>query len=431
MTGEARLKHVYLMGATGSGKTNCLLRLLEGDIAAGHSFCVIDLRGDLVDRVLRRLAAVGPEKVRGRLAMLDLRDERVVLPFNPLAGPGDPYGRALHVLSVIKAQADSWGVQLDETLRNALMVLAETGWTLLELEPLLSNDAFREHVLAGVSDTYVRGFFERYNALSPEKQMAWRLPVLNKVTPLLCLPQLRRLFGAREAFDLGGFFNGEPGAMLLVSLAVDRLHEAAHLAGGLIVSALQAAMMARVDQSEGDRRPVYLYIDEFETMASDRFEAIVAEGRRFGLGLTLSHQNLSQLPASLRQAVRNNVGTQLLFQTGAVDASELAREIVADADRESLRTALMTQRVGEAFVVRRGRQSCRIRVPRSPDPPVSSESIKEIGRIAGESLDQKSSEVEAELARRSAFIAGLAASPTRGRTAAYEVRDARRPRFAA
>ena len=398
---EARRRHVYVLGATGTGKTNLLLRLIESDIAASRSLCVVDLRGDLIDRVLLRLAAARPpEYWADHLLMLDLRDNHYAVGFNPLAGAGDVYNRALHVLAVVKAQSESWGVQLEETLRNSLLALASSGWTLLEIEPLLTNRAFRSQIVAQVEDSRVRTFFERYDKLSPAQQTTWALAVLNKVNPLISLPTLRRVFGQRQALPLRLLLDEVPGQVILVSLAVDRLHEAARLAGGLFVSSFQNAIMARADQPELSRLPVNLYVDEFETMASDRFESIVAEGRRFGLGLTLSHQNNNQLDTDLRHVLRNNVHTQFYFQTGALDASELAREIGGSETRETVRSTLIGQGVGQTFLIRRGQPTVRVQVLPCPDPRIKREQVEVSKSAAHERYARPVADIDHELRER-------------------------------
>lgn len=398
---EARRRHLYVLGATGTGKTNLLLRLIESDLAARRSLCVIDLRGDLVDRILLRLARTETADTIGkRLLLLDLRDQEHVVGFNPLLGAGETYSRAFHLLGVLRQQAESWGIQLEETLRNSLIALSDAGWSLLEIEPLLSNPAFRASVLAQVTDSYVRAFFARYGEMSEEKQVTWRLPVLNKVTPLLAIPQLRLMFGQRQSFAFGPLLDTEPGRIILVSLAIDRLHQAAYLVGGLFVSAFQTAIMARQSLPEKLRIPVHFYIDEFETMATSQFEAIVAEGRRFGLGLTLSHQNLSQLPASLRDVLLNNVHTQFYFQTGAGDAAILAREIADAQPRDDMRTLLLTQGVGEAFLVRRGEPGARLKVLHSPDPKVSQEAVQALRAASFAAYARPRQELEREMAAR-------------------------------
>jgi DNA helicase HerA-like ATPase len=199
---------------------------------------------------------------------------------------------------------------------------------------------------------------------------------------------------------------------------------------------IQNAAMARADRPERDRVPVHLYVDEFETMATDRFEAVVAEGRRFGLSLTLSHQNLSQVPQGLRQVLRNNARTQLYFQTGAVDAADLAREIDPSSPRGDLQAALTSLGVGEAFLVRRGEPACRLRVPRSRDPSVSATALRRLRAVASASFGRPRAEAEAELRQREearrrlsdraaymSRVANAAPGPS-----AYEVRHGKRDR---
>lgn len=405
---EERRRHLYVLGATGTGKTNFLMRLIQSDITDKRSFCVIDLRGDLIDRILLRLAQQeSPEAMEQRLLLIDLRRNSHTVGFNPLAGQGDLYGRAFHLLAVLRQQSDSWGIQLEETLRNCLIALAESGWSLLEIEPLLSNASFRRVVLSQVSDSYVRSFFERYDELSPDKQVTWRLPVFNKITPLLAIPQLRLMFGQRTSFSFSQLLDWEPGRIILVSLAVDRLHGAAYLAGGLFVSAFQSAIMSRVDQPEKSRAPVHFYVDEFETMATEHFQSIIAEGRRFGLGLCLSHQNLSQLPLELRHVLLNNVHTQMYFQTGALDAAQLAREISTDEPKDVVRSTLITQAVGEAYLVRRGEPSQRVRIPYSPDPSVDKEKVRAIVEASLQTYGRPRSDVESELKEREQYLRAL------------------------
>lgn len=424
---EARRRHLYILGATGTGKTNLLLRLIESDIANCRAFCVIDLRGDLVDRILLRLAANAPaEAWRERLLLMDLREADHVVGFNPLSGESDPYSRALHLLSVLKYQSDSWGVQLEETLRNSLLALAESDWSLLEIEPLLTNAAFRSTVLHSVTDSRVRSFFERFQALSPANQMTWSLAVLNKITPLLSVPSLRLTFGQRKSFSFRHLMDHQPGMIVLVSLAVDRLHDAARLAGGLLVSGFQTAIMSRADIPERDRVLAHLYVDEFECMASDRFEAIIAEGRRFGLGLTLSHQNISQLSTGLRNVLRNNVHTQIYFQTGALDAAELTKEIGGD-NNEEVRATLISQGVGQAYLVRRGQPSVRFQAYLSPDPRVSVERVQALREASYATYARVRSEVEAEIAERERGYSSPLAEPLTAPV--YEIRHAKATTF--
>jgi hypothetical protein len=363
-----RRKHVYVLGATGCGKSNLLLRMIEDEVRTGRTCVVIDLRGDLIDRIFVRLAATEPEH-HPKIRLIDLREDDFVMPFNPLSGTEGSYTRAMFLLEVIRKGSDSWGVQLEETLRNCLIALAGGGYTLLDIERLLFDPAFRESVIIRCPDEHVRSFFERYGRFTSERQQTWSLPVLNKVTPLLSIPQLRRMLGSPEGFNWNEWLD-QPGGLVLIALAAHRFHSASHLIGGLLVSSLQSAIMARANLPEGKRNPVTLYVDEFETMATPSFATIIAEGRRFGLSLVLAHQNLSQLDTGLRSCVRNNVFAQVLFQAGASDASELAGDVFGCGPKETVRQALVSQKVGEAFVARRGEATVQVATIYSPDPKI-------------------------------------------------------------
>src|SRR5262249_36882664 len=159
----------------------------------------------------------------------------------------------------------------------------------------------------------------------------------------------RAILGQQQSLSFRSLFDRRRDMIVLVSLAADSLFQLSSLMGSLIVNALTAAIM-RGDRPEKDRFPVFLYLDEFENFVgtSEQFEAIISEGRRFGLGLCLSHQSCSQLDVRLRHLIRNVVHTQIYFATGAVDAESLANEIPSEEPRQILRNRLMNQKIGEA-----------------------------------------------------------------------------------
>jgi hypothetical protein len=340
-------RHLYVLGATGAGKTNLILKLFEQDLARGHTVVIVDLRGDLVERALAICASksVDPANIR----LLDLRERDWILGFSPLAGSGEPFIRALHLLDVLRGESASWGVQLEETLRNALLLLASSNQSLLSLERVLLDSDFAKSLLGSTDDPSVIAFFDRYTAFSKDKQMSWALPIFNKITPLLATPSLRAVLGTTNSLDLDRFL-GSKGNVLLVSLAVDELARSGKMLGSLIVSAISRSMFARVNVPEPQRNPVRLYVDEFEAMATESFEGLIAEGRRFKLSLVLSHQNLAQLPTKLRSVIRNNVGLQALFACGFQDAGELVRELQGDAEIDEL----LELHPGEMFLIPRG-----------------------------------------------------------------------------
>lgn len=370
---QDRLRHTYVLGSTGSGKTNLLIQLIDRDIKEGRSAVVLDMRGDLVDRIISRNADdLNPEC----LSLIDLRNPSISSGLNPLQSSHDPYGAALHVHSVLRASAESWGVQLDETLRCSLIALSYARSSLADLPKLLSDAGLRQQILSSVSDPQVHSFFERFGQLSTERQIAWTLPVLNKVSPFLSHPAIRTIFGERPSIDVAKTLN-QPGSVTLVALAADRMHGLAGTFGCLVVSAVENAAMSRVDMPEERRNPVHLYLDEFENFQSPAFESIIAEGRRFRLGLTLSHQNLHQLDTKLRHSITNNAATRIYFRTGHVDAKELGSELDAFGIKDAPKK-LMHLPVGQAYVIDSGSTARHVAFHEAQTSSASCEAVQAI-----------------------------------------------------
>jgi hypothetical protein len=315
--------HALLIGATGSGKTTLLQKFIASDIERGRSLVLLDLRGDLVETVLALCAdTVDPAKV----ILFDLREKVQPLGFNPLFGAGEPYFRALNVFDVIAEQSESWGIQLAETLRNALLLLAEAGEPLTRIEALFYDRRFLESCLDRCESESVVAFWHRLSALSTDRLAAFAMPVLNKVSLLLATKNLRAMLGHPKPIDLGRAVN-TPGCVILVALAVDELHSASRMMGTLILSALTREIFARAQIPEAERNPIKFYVDEFENFSSKDFEMILSEGRRFRLSLILAHQTLSQLSKSMRSLILGNVGMKVVFRVGSEDNVVLNRDL--------------------------------------------------------------------------------------------------------
>lgn len=318
--------HALVIGSTGSGKTNLLHHLIAQDLMRGHSIAVLDLRGDLVEAVLQMCAGrVSAERVR----LLDLREKERPLGFDPLFGPGEPYFRALGVLDAVASESESWGVQLAESLRNALMLLAEAHKRLTDLERVFHDPIFRAHCMASIEPSPLTEFWTRFDQLSRDRQQALSMPVLNKVSLLFATKTLRTILGHPKPVDLSNQVN-VAGSVTLISLAVDELHAAGRMVGNLALSAFCREALARVQIPEHARNPVRLYVDEFEHFLLPEFETILAEGRRFGLSVVLAHQTLAQLTPRLRSMILGNVGVKFAFRCGREDAATLAKDITGD-----------------------------------------------------------------------------------------------------
>lgn len=399
LTSEERRRHIYQIGLTGTGKTNLALQLFRADVEQGRGLCLVDYRGELVDRALIILASMfSPQELRGRLLLIDLRDDRYGVPFNPLREEAaDPYSRVRFAMDLLKQQWDL-GVTVEQTLRNSLLALTGS-WSFNELEILLTNQAFRNQVLKSVTDQTVLRFFRRFEQLPNTSVLVE--PVINKVSPFLARPVLRNMLSATNTISFKDFIARRPDCILLISLAADTLHSDADMMGSLLTSCIMSAAM-RPERRDVPGNEISLYLDECEHFDGlhEQLTQILSEGRKFGLCAFLSHQTTIQLNPQLRNLIRNVVGTQIYFGVGGGEGDTLAGEIASDEPKAIMRNLLLRQKNGEAIVLRRGQPYTRIRTKLVPDPKVADAKVQALRDMALREFGKPRAQVEAELDAR-------------------------------
>lgn len=322
-----RRQHLYTVGKSGTGKTTLLHNLIMQDIMAGHGVGVIDPHGDLAADLLDYIPRSRTEDV----VYFNPTDLASPVGFN-LLGRSVPDERHLvtsGVVSVFKMMwADSWGVRMEYILYATVAALLDCeNVSLLGVQRMLSDGRYRAWVVNQVRDPIVRSFwvneFERYNRSFLQEAVA---PIQNKVGQLLMSPHLRNILGqVRSRFDPR--FIMDKGRIFIADLPKGKLGaDKVNLLGGLLVTQFQIAAMSRVQIPERERRDFFLYVDEFQSFASDSFISILSEARKYRLCLTLAHQYLGQLRREIRDAVLGNVGSVVAFRVGEHDADLLARE---------------------------------------------------------------------------------------------------------
>jgi hypothetical protein len=319
--------HALLLGSTGSGKTTALVHLIAQCVGTGRSIIVFDFRGALANSTFQLACLRVPAE---KIALLDLREKLPLVGFNPLAGAGDPYFRALSVIDAVAEESDSWGVQLSETMRYALLLLAGKGQPITNLERVLYDAEYREGLLKYFNDEQLTGFWERYGSLSKDRQATLAGPVMNKVSLLFATDGLRKLFSHPQPLDLAKHLN-TPGSVLIISLAADELSGAGRMVGNIILNAIRREIFARITIPEQKRNPVQLIVDEFEHFDSSVFEDFLAEARQYRLALVVAHQTLIQTNPKFRSVVLNNVGLKMFFRTGREDGVLLSKDLTGDA----------------------------------------------------------------------------------------------------
>jgi len=322
---EDRFSHVYAIGRTGTGKSTLFEGLAKQDMRAGSGFALFDPHGELVESAHEAPRGGGSDRVT-------LLGPDVQWNFNPFSSVGEsvrPLAVAGMVETFRKLWSDDWGPRLEHLLRNVVWTVLEApGSTLADVPPLLTDRKFRERLVWHLENEEVRAFWKgEFKGYSPAFRAVVTAPVLNKVGAFLSDPMVRRILtGKKSSFNLREIM--DQGKILLVSLPKGSIGEGpAALLGSLLVSSLSLAALSRADVPEEERRPFFIYLDEFHTFTTLSLATMLAELRKYRVGLVLAHQYLGQLEPAVRDAVLGNVGTLISFRVGAQDAPLIAREL--------------------------------------------------------------------------------------------------------
>ncbi len=322
-----RRGHMYIIGKTGTGKTTLIQNMIVSDIRSGNGIAVIDPHGDLAEELLNFI----PKKRIKETIYFNPADLDYPIAFNPLEKVDKNHQHlvASGLISVFhKIWHEFWGPRMEHILRNAILALLEyPGSTLLDLQSILVYKEFRRRVLEKVTNQQVKDFwlteFEKYSAWFRADALA---PVQNRVGQFLSAPLMKNMLGQREnSIDFRNIM--DEGKILIVNLSKGRIGEDnCALLGAMIVTKIQLAAMSRADLPEEKRKSFYFYTDEIHNFLTQSFCNIMAEARKYGLSLVLTHQYIDQLDEKVSCAVFGNVGTLITFRIGARDAEFLKTE---------------------------------------------------------------------------------------------------------
>lgn len=330
----ARTGHMYAVGKTGKGKSKFLQTCLFQDIAAKRACGVIDPHSDLIADLVELLASQGilaDTTIRERIIYLDPASQAYVIPFNVLAVNERPYVIAQNVIEAFRrtwSEALSVAPNFENNMLYALLVLIKAKRTLIDLPRLWTNGDFRHRLLMEASDPELTSFFEDRFAQWGREAILRIESLLNKATALTMNPHLRLMLG-QATNNLNFRQILDEGKILLADLGhCDE--ESQRLIGNLITTGIEQAVFSRHNLPPAERRPFYLYIDEFQDFSAGTgsvktFAKILSGARKMGLHLTIAHQNLSQLSERLKGAVIGNVWTKVIFGISEDDAYEFAR----------------------------------------------------------------------------------------------------------
>ncbi|MBR0488329.1 type IV secretion system DNA-binding domain-containing protein [Candidatus Saccharibacteria bacterium] len=333
-----RSRHVYIIGQTGAGKSGMLELLALSDVFYNQGYCIIDPHGDFAIDNLKFV----PESRIKDVIYFNPADTAYPVAFNPLevSDPSRKPNICSEVIGVLKRMfGDSWGPRLEHILRYTLLALLDRPeTTLLDISRLLTDKDFRKETLDYCTDVTVLQFWKHEFGQWNDKQVNESIaPVLNKVGAFTANPIIRNIVGQpKSSFDIRKIM--DDGKILVVNLSKGLIGEDnAAILGSFLVTKVQLAAMSRSDiPLVEDRRPFYLYVDEFQNFATDSFAVILSEARKYGLNLTVANQYVSQMTDAVRDAVFGNVGTTISFRVSADDAPVLVKQFEPTFEAQDL-----------------------------------------------------------------------------------------------
>jgi hypothetical protein len=323
---SASTKGLYVLGPTGTGKTSLLKNLIRNDLEQGRGLIVLESNGDLINELVDAMPASRINDV----VLIDPTDSEFAVGFNPFSSSAEPsliadqLGELFHRL-----WAASWGPRTAQLTHMGLLTLARRkGSTLLDLPRLYLDSTFRAKVLADLDDPIGLGpDWQWFESLAQREQINVVSPLLNKSRQFVARPSIRAIVGQpKPRLTVRDIIDQKK--VLLVNLPKGLIgSETSQLLGCLVLTAAWQAATERAALRPGQRHPFALYVDEVQDFASAPvpWDEMFAQGRKYGLSLTVAHQNLEQLPKELREVILANARSKAVFALSAHDAKVMER----------------------------------------------------------------------------------------------------------
>lgn len=337
---EDRKRHIYVIGQTGTGKTTLLKTMILDDLRSGRGLCVIDPHGDLFKELLGKI----PENRLNDVIIFDPTDTDYPIGFNVFEykDPDSRYFIVQEFIGIIKRLLEGeYGKSAAEftgpifylhVRMNTLLIMSdpEKPGTIVDLYNIFQdNHYWRRWENPKISDPLLKRWVEN---ILPEvdyithgvDKISLGDYIASKFQNFVFDPYLRNIFGQRKStFNLTDIMN--EGKVLLVNLAKGELtEENSRFLGMLIMIKLMTSAMERVKIPEEKRKEFYIYVDEFQNIATNSFSILVSEARKFGVSLILANQFIEQITDKvITEAIFGNVGTIICFRLGLGDAQKL------------------------------------------------------------------------------------------------------------
>lgn len=371
---EDRMRHIYVIGKTGTGKSEFLKDLILQDIKEGKGICFMDPHGDAVEDILK---LIPPERAED-VIYFNPSDVERPMGMNLLEATteDEKHFAATSIINLMYKLFDPYktgivGPRFEHGVRNAMLTaMAEPGNTFVEVMRIMTDARFVQELLPKVTDPIVRRYWTDQIAQTSDFHKSEVLDyTVSKFGRFVTNKLIRNIIGqSQSSFDMRHVM--DEGKILLINLAKGTLgEENSNFLGLLLVPRILMAAMSRASLPMEQRRDFFFYVDEFQNFATPDFAVILSEARKYRLSLTVANQFIGQVEEEVKNAVFGNVGTVVAYRVGVTDANYLQHEFTPTFGEDDL----LNVEKYHAYI--------KTIVNNEPVPPFSMDTTKDIAKI--------------------------------------------------
>jgi hypothetical protein len=412
MSSEDRLRHFYVIGQTGTGKTTLLRDMIIQDIENGEGVCFIDPHGSDVQDILARVPKERYEDViYFDPSNIDRPMGMNMLEYDPRF-PEQKIFVVNELFSIFEKLFDmktAGGPMFEQYFRNATMLVLEdpeSGNTLVDVSRVLTNKAFRDLKISRCRNPIVSQFWtEVAGKAGGEASLSNIVPYITSKFDVFLANDIMRPIIAQEksAFNFRDIMDSKK--IFLVNLSKGRLGDMnANLIGLILVGKILMAALSRVDSLGGHGPhgssfpPFYLYIDEFQNITTNSISTILSEARKYKLSLHIAHQFIAQLRDEIKDAVFGNVGSIVAYRVGAEDAEYLERQFGPTFSANDLMNIDNLNCYAKLLINGKPARPFNIEVPFPPK--VDTTHLDQLKQLSALKYGRDRAEIEEEIARK-------------------------------
>ena len=335
LTEDERQKHIYIIGATGTGKTTMIMSMVENDLVKGKGVCVIDPHGDLAESVISLI----PEKRKNDFVYFNPDDIKYPIGLNLLElSPNEDEDEVLREKELItesvislfrKIFSEVWSAhahRLEYILRNTIQTaLCLENPNIFTVYQLLTDTAFQKNALKSVGDENLKNFWKNeFNRAGDYQKVKMIGPITSRIGRFLFSPTAKRIMEqTKSTINFEEIMDS--GKILICNLSKGKIGEDnSEVLGIMILTKIQLASLKRARIGLEERKPFYLYVDEFQNFATPSFIQMLSESRKYKVFLTMAEQSTSQQKdRNIVNVILANVGTVISFRSANPDDEKL------------------------------------------------------------------------------------------------------------